>query len=249
MQKLNNKALLERGGLYKEALQLDTKIQFNLNAVNEMRDIIANSIASMVPTDASLVIPCKCDGMMCSMINFILQYIQEAVNQFMAEVMNVIAKYLIPDWVKDLMKLINDFAQCFASLFGIVSQMQDINKAKDSLLDDLGDRLDAYPSDPCFVARVPTVPNPFAVTDEYGDPIPGDVYPDPDEDPVEPDNPTWGNILVPVVIGRPTDPTGQTGQTDPTEIPLIVTEIIEVVPGLPGRSIAGYKFNCDYLEI
>jgi hypothetical protein len=233
IRKINNDAVLERQPHYTEALKLDTKAQYNLHAMDILNDLRNNSIASLVPTINDMVIPCTCDNMMCMLLNYIVQYMQETFNKLLDEIINKITDFLIPDWVKDLMKMVNDFMQCLNSLFGIVTKMLNINDAKNMLLDDMRDRIAYYPSDPCFMPPETGVPEDFTIVDERGDPLPGDIYPNPD-DPITDDwdLPHPGKVLIP---------------TEP-DLPIIVTPGIDPVPGIPGRNISGFLFNCDYLE-
>ncbi len=227
-QEINNKAIEERGSVYPEALKLDTALQYNQKAIDDLYIMMANAIPSVVPTDFELLIPCTCDNIICGMLNNIVQYLNEVLNKFISEVMNQITKFLIPDWAKDLMKLIKDFGQCFASLFGIVTKMADINQEKDKLLNSLKDRISEYPSDPCFV--------PQSIEEDESH-IPLEKFDEEVDEPGIDDEPNPGN-----------------GFTDDTLIPavplpIVITPGISTIPGAPGRNIPGMAFDCNYLEI
>jgi len=118
-------------------------------------DIISNNLASIIPTEMDTLIPCTCDNFLCVLLNSIIQYVLSALNRLIEEIINMVIKYLIPDWVRDLIQLIFDMTKCFMSLFTIFKTIEDINKYAEELLLSMQDRIRYYPDDVCYVPEEP----------------------------------------------------------------------------------------------
>ena len=152
-----NASIKERAPHYEKVVQNTLKRQSIGEGIDSIRSNILNSIASMVPVEKVLDIPCTCDNFMCAILNTIIKYILSAFNKMMEEIVNMITQFLIPDWVKDILRLTKDLMKCLGSIFGIANTISEINKHSDDLLDAMKDRVKMYPADACFLQDIPDI--------------------------------------------------------------------------------------------
>ena len=225
---ISNNAIAERGHKYVEVKQLDEEEQGLHQVQNDIYDIISNNLASLVPTETDLLIPCTCNNFLCMLLNAIIQYVLEAFNRLIQEIIDLIIKFLIPDWVRDLLQLIFDMLKCFMSIFGIFATIAEIHEYAEDLLDAMRDRIRYYPDDPCFIP-----PDPFDYErdkyDGYDWDDGGDGYGE--DDGGDDGNP--GDGFFPPNIHRP---------------PVVYPPYVLPDGGQRGSGPA-FAFTCDYLDI
>jgi len=172
--KISNDALALRGHQYKSARSMDLINQGNHKTQNAIYDAIMSSAMS-IPTEIDALIPCSCENFLCMLLNSIIQYVLSAFNKLIQEIMNMIVKFLIPDWIRDLLRLVSDMLACFLSLFGIFETVKEINQYAKDLLDSMRDRIKYYPDDPCFIPEDPfNIDYPTDDGIDYGDGDGGD---------------------------------------------------------------------------
>jgi hypothetical protein len=152
---ISNEALGIRGHSYKDIKITDEQLQAENNFKTQTYDYIMNNLASVVPTDIELTIPCTCEGFMCMILNSIIQYVMAALSKMLSEIAAAVARFLIPDWVKDLLLLINDMVKCLMTFWQIIQKIMDIHMYTQDLLDSMRDRIAYYPADPCYIPEDP----------------------------------------------------------------------------------------------
>ena len=150
-----NESIEKRGEKYKEAAKTEKKTQEGQKAKDDIYQALMNDIASIVNTEYDLLIPCTCDNFLCQLLNQIIQYALAALNKLIQAIIDAIMKFLIPDWLKDLMKLIQDMMACFNQIFGIFATIMAIHQYAQDLLESLKWRISLYPADPCFIPDNP----------------------------------------------------------------------------------------------
>ncbi len=185
MTELSNKTLEARAPAYAKEVQNHTKATAAVTAIDSLQVSIQNSIASIVNTQVDLLIPCTCDGILCMVLNQVIQVLLSAFQQMVDQIMNTITNFLIPDWVKDIMALMNEYLSCFMAVAGIPAKLEMVHTKAEMLRSDLEGRINYYPVDPCFVpdSIYPDKPIPGEqVSPEHIDYLDGPVaLPDPNE--------------------------------------------------------------------
>ncbi|MCD6397184.1 MAG: hypothetical protein J7L71_06560, partial [Spirochaetaceae bacterium] len=172
-----NASILERASYYADIIKASMQRQAVGVGIDTIRSNIMNSIASSVPTETIIDIPCNCSNFMCAILNTIIQYVMAAFNKVIDEITKMIIRFLIPDRIKDLARLVKDLLKCLGSIFGIVSTIKEIDKYGDELLESMKDRVKMYPADACFLKNVD--PNdPSSATTVPGDSDDEDDGPD-----------------------------------------------------------------------
>ena len=241
-----NTSIKNRVEYYVSSVQAGLKRQNIATSVEVMRSTLWNSVASAIPTEAELIIPCTCDNILCTILNTIIQYVLGALNRLIQELVNMIIQFLIPDWVKDLIRLVKEFLKCLGSIFGIGKTIADVSKAADDLLESLKGRIRLYPDDACFIPPDITLPPdidlpPGDITDyDPPDPCVGDECYTGGEDPC-------CTLYEPPIGGG--NPPGGGGPGGPNRPPVILPPGGGIEPGDPGRGIPAFRIHCDYLKL
>jgi hypothetical protein len=152
----------------------------------------------------------------------------------------MITQFLIPDWVKDLIRLIEEFLACLGSVFGVVLTIADIHSNAELLLEAMRDRIRYYPAAPCFIPEAPFTPPPEEIP---GDNMPGEPIDDED----------WGDFEDGDVYYPPIDKGGNTDRDFEGGVniglPIVIHPPVEVVHGIQGKKYPGFKLICDYLVL
>ena len=146
-----NASIKERGQYYVDAIKASMQRQSIGAGIDTIRHNIMNVLASSVPTETVLDIPCTCGDIMCAILNTIIQYVMAAFKKVIDEIIKMVVRFLIPDWVKDLARLVKDIMKCLGSIFGIVTTVAEIEKYSDELLESMKGRVSLYPADACFL--------------------------------------------------------------------------------------------------
>jgi hypothetical protein len=249
----NNASIKRRGVSYEKITKKEIKKQAVGKNIDNARDVIMNSIASSVPTEMQLMIPCTCDNFLCMLLNTIIQYVFGALNKLLSELIAMIAQFLIPDWAKDLIRLIQEFLACLGSIFGIALTIADIHSHAEMLLEAMRDRIRYYPADACFIPEDPFSLPPDDIPGDYlpGEPIDGedwgdfgdgDVYYPPINNDTDVDR-SIGDLIP----GAPV--TDDNVDKNAGGLPVIIHPDVEVIPGIQGKKYPGFKIVCDYLVI
>ncbi len=254
MMKISNKNLEDRAGAYKKEMQHFLQESATHLALDNLNESLNNSIASMVRTEVNLTIPCTCDGIMCMVINQIIQKVLSAFDQMIDQIMNTITQFIIPDWVKDIMALIQEYINCYMSMFGIPAKIKEVHEEAKSLKEDLKGRVNKYPMGACFVPDdvfpdKPVVDKP--VSSECVSYLPGPVCaPNPCD--------TWGGSCP--QTSSCSSPTcsqsscnvccsGPCGIGIPSPVTCCVTGPCNVTEGCAGASNPCLSSTCSYLDV
>jgi len=238
--KVSNESIRKRGHYYLDVSKIEKQRQAFGSNIDTARYAIMNSIAGFFPAEMKLMIPCTCENFLCMLLNHIIQYFMSTVNQLIQEIMNMIVKFLIPDWIKDLIRVLQDFLACVGSIFGIADTLKSVHEYSSDLLDSLRGRIRLYPADPCFI--------PDDQFEDYSIDEPGEGWVgEPIEHPIwqppyeMPDTGTY----YPANFG--TDFSGiNTNDNGFYPSPLIYPPVVPE-KSEPGRHYPAFKFNCDYL--
>jgi len=228
-----NKAVQDREPMFIKATKLNLQIQNIFSSIDTTRHSIQNSIAAYIPQKIHLNIPCTCDNFLCMLLNNIIQYVMSALNALIQQIIKMIIQYIIPDWVRSLLRMIKDFLSCIGAIFGIGKTIVEIHKYAEDLLESMRDRVRLYPADPCYIDN-PGGGNLNDLPLEY-------TWPQPPEPPEYPPPPGGGGCdkaienCGPIVI--------------PGYPPIIVPPPVTIKPGQRGRSYPAFRFECDYLEL
>ena len=323
MKELNNDTLKDRAKTYNKLAHYNLQKIGAQKSVDGLFESIDNAIASMVRTDIDLRIPCKCGGIMCMILNRVIQYMLSLVQKIVDELMDMLVQFLLPDWAKDVAKLIMEYANCYASIFGVIAKMKAVHDAAEDLKEMLEGRINLYPADPCMTNKdvlpdelehkPPIAPQPIPPTYEPPSPIPvtppNDYWP-PDGFPGEGSGSgsgsesgsgsgsesgsgsgsesgsgsqsgsgsgsesgsgsgsesgsgsdsgsgsqsgsgsgsesgsglDEGDLLIPI---KPVFDGGHESWIHRLPTPILVTNYTSLIPGIPGRSMCGFKTECD----
>lgn len=262
-----NSSILARGVHFGEVSKSSMKRQALGQAVDLTKYNLMNNIASNVPTETRLEIPCTCDNLLCKIINYVIQYVLALFDKLIQQIINMIIQFLIPDWIRDLLRTLSDFLKCFLSAFNIFHTIEEIHHYSEMLLESLRGRINLYPEDPCFIP-----PEPFAPLDPA---IPGSTFPGftdttLSDDDGESNDTSGGDTYIPAFPGpnNPTDPgfpgtipvvptgtTGVAGTTgtippiDPWTPPIILRPPVIIGQGDQGRPLPTFQLKCSYLEL
>jgi hypothetical protein len=150
-----NSSIKKRGKTYVKASKTEVKRQAIGKNIDTLRYAIMNSIAGLFPAEMDFMIPCSCEDFLCRLLNYIVQYFMKAFQDMLKQIMDMLIKFLIPDWVEDLLRLVKDFLNCLGSVFGIFKTIADVHEYANDLLDAMRGRIRLYPADPCFLPEDP----------------------------------------------------------------------------------------------
>jgi len=255
IRQIVNDSIAQRANYYQESVTYEWKRQAVAQGVDLGQNIVINSIASVVPADFDLHIPCTCENFLCAILNTIIQYVLGALNRLLQELVDMIIKFLIPDWLKDILRLLFDMLNCLFSVFGTIYTISEIDRYAKELLESMRDRIRYYPADACFV---PGATPPPVAPDSPADDYPGDIPGLDNDDNGFTSNDT-GDTYIPGITnpddGVGTNPGGENNDTGGDDNgrcynpPMIASNDVKMVPGDSGRCIPGFEFNCNYLKL
>jgi len=158
-------------------LKSKTEIQ-NYYQWKSFRDTLGEYLISMnigeIFVWKRLEIPCTCDGLICKLIQMIINFLLSMLNQLIQEIVNMIMEWFWKSWLGKLIKFIISKIKCFMELININHDLHQLNTLVDNLTKELKGRIKLY-TDPtvCLRNALNNNDNPF-FTDENGNPIASD---------------------------------------------------------------------------
>jgi len=183
-KEITNSSIRTRGKHYEIAAKKEMQQQAKGKGLDKYRSNLMNSIASMVPQELPIPMETTGDALVTLIVNTVIEYIMGALDRLMKELIDMIVQYLIPDWIKDLIRTIKDFLMNLMSIFTILKTIADIHFYTEDLLDMMKGRIISYNSSQDAVKDWGLIPEaPFSggiptyqkfTTDNST--MPGDIY-------------------------------------------------------------------------
>jgi hypothetical protein len=238
--KKTNASIEKRADKYVKASKIEVKRQEIGKNIDTSRYAIMNSIAGFFPAEMDFMIPCTCENFLCRLLNYIIQYFMSAFQALLDQIMDMIIRFLIVDWIEDLLRTIQDFLACLGSVFGGFAAVANIHEYSNDLLDAMRNRIRLYPADPCFLPDEPFV-------DPLQPPLPGDGWGGGDPTDWEfpaPYDPPPGTYYPPTGGGGDG---GGGGIGDGYSPPPVIYPPVIPGPGDQGGNYPAFRFQCEYL--
>lgn len=146
-----NDQLKSRGSTYATVYGSQKEIESIDNLIQELQDTINSNIAARVLYLTELKIPCTCDDFICNLIQSVVSYILSLFNELLKELTGMLLKYMIPDSIRNLVRLVLEKAACVYQFYTLDDKFKIIEDAAQQLLEDLRERVELYPSNTCFL--------------------------------------------------------------------------------------------------
>lgn len=225
-----NNQLQFRGNIYSDVYKSTLELEAIDNAIMVLEEAIEESAAARVLFMRDMPIPCTCADFVCMLIQTVISYILALFNELLAYLGQLLIKYLIPDSVRNLIRLVMEKVKCIFQLFTIDETLRIIDNAAEQLLEDLRYRVALYPSDTCFLREAIDPLAEFGPSDPYSDPaFPGDPWANTPGVDWKPDDISGGLFPEDDLLNEPT----VVEELPPIDGGFVPPTIIDIPPGLP----------------